>query len=70
MNLQVHISSASTEPAPQESDIRNWISAALTDRQLDTEISVRLVGIEEMSQLNHDYRNRRYKRNAKHRCTH
>jgi probable rRNA maturation factor len=58
MNLQVDISSASTEPAPQESDIKSWISAALTDRQLDTEISVRLVGVEEMSQLNHDYRNK------------
>ena len=58
MNLQVDISSASTEPAPEESDIRNWIRAALTDRQLDTEISVRLVGVEEMSQLNHDYRDK------------
>ena len=56
MNLEVDISSASTEPAPEEGDIRNWILAALTDRNRDTEISVRLVGIEEMSQLNHDYR--------------
>jgi probable rRNA maturation factor len=58
MNLQIDISIASTEPTPQESDIKSWIIAALTDRQLDTEISVRLVGIEEMSQLNHDYRNK------------
>lgn len=56
MNLQVDISSASKEPAPEEGDIRHWISAALTERQTDTEISVRLVDIDEMSQLNHNYR--------------
>ena len=56
MNLQVDISGASKEPAQEEGDIRNWIRAALTDRKLDTEVSIRLVGIEEMSRLNHDYR--------------
>jgi probable rRNA maturation factor len=58
MNLQVDISSASTERAPEDSDIRNWIRAALTDRQSDAEVSVRLVDVEEMSQLNHDYRDK------------
>lgn len=56
MNLQVDIESASAEPAPEEEDIRSWIRAALTDRQQDTEISVRLVDIPEMTELNKAYR--------------
>jgi len=56
MNLLVDIESASAEPAPEEDDIRNWIRAALTDRLQDTEISVRLVDIEEMSRLNETFR--------------
>jgi probable rRNA maturation factor len=58
MNLQVDIDSATGEPAPEDEDLRNWILAALGDRQQDTEISVRLVDIEEMSQLNQTYRGR------------
>jgi probable rRNA maturation factor len=56
MNLHVDIQSASTEPAPEEDDIRSWVHAALANRQQDTEISVRLVDIEEMSRLNKTYR--------------
>ena len=56
MNLRVDIESASSEPAPEEEDLRNWIRAALSNRRQDTEISVRLVGIEEMSRLNLTYR--------------
>ncbi len=56
MNLRVDIDSASAEPAPEEEDLRSWIRAALTSRQQDTEISVRLVDIEEMCQLNKTYR--------------
>lgn len=58
MKLVVEIDSASSEPAPEEGDLRSWISAALIDRKLDTEISVRLVDIEEMSELNQRYRNK------------
>lgn len=58
MNLVVAIDSASSEPAPEEGDLRRWISAALRDRQQDTEISVRLVDIDEMSELNLRYRNK------------
>lgn len=58
MNLVIEVDSASSEPAPEEGDLRSWISAALGDRQLDTEISLRLVDIEEMSQLNQRYRNK------------
>ena len=56
MKLLVDIESASAEPAPEDEDIRRWIRAALASRQQDTEISVRLVDIEEMSQLNKAYR--------------
>lgn len=56
MNLQVDIDSACAEPAPEDEDLRSWIQSALGNRQQDTEISVRLVDIEEMSQLNQTYR--------------
>ncbi len=60
MNLQVDIASASSEPVPEEDDIRRWIAAALEagGRDADTEISVRLVDDSEMAKLNRDYRNR------------
>jgi probable rRNA maturation factor len=59
MNLHVDIQSASTEPAPEEDDIRRWVSAALSRRDASTasaEICLRLVDEAEMAQLNHDYR--------------
>ncbi len=60
MTLQVDITSASGEPAPDEDDIRSWIAAALEadGRSADCEISVRLVDEHEMAQLNRDYRGR------------
>ncbi len=58
MNLHVDIQSASAEPAPEEDDIRRWITAALSrGTSADTaEICLRLVDEAEMAQLNHDYR--------------
>jgi probable rRNA maturation factor len=59
MNLTVDIQSASTEPAPEEGDIRHWISSALTGapEQRDAfEVSVRLVDEAEMAKLNSNYR--------------
>ena len=56
MNLQVDIQKATNEPVPEEEDIRRWIRAALVDRHEDTEITVRLVGHDEMAQLNQTYR--------------
>ena len=58
MKLVVEIDSASSEPTPEEDDLRSWIRAALVNRQLDTEISVRLVDIEEMSELNQRFRSK------------
>jgi probable rRNA maturation factor len=57
VNLQVDIQCASGEPVPEEEDIRGWIEAALSGRRsADTEISLRLVDIEEMTTLNENYR--------------
>ena len=59
MNLTVDIQSASTEPVPDEGDIRRWISSALTvaPEQRDAfEVSVRLVDEAEMAALNSNYR--------------
>ena len=56
MNLQVDIQSASTEPAPEEEDIRRWITAALQKHPEDAELTVRIVDIDEMTALNQTYR--------------
>ncbi len=59
MTLTVDIQNASSEqPVPAEDDIRRWIDAALTGHRegLDTEISVRLIDINEMTVLNQQYR--------------
>ena len=58
MNLLVDIERATAEPVPAGDDLRSWILAALCTRQQDTEISVRLVDIDEMSQLNLSYRSK------------
>jgi probable rRNA maturation factor len=61
VNLIVDIQTASSEPVPSEGDIRHWILAALNGRstQSDVEISVRLVDVDEMSQLNETYRGKK-----------
>lgn len=56
MNLQVDIQSVSSEPAPEEEDIRRWISAALHQHPEDAELTVRIVDIDEMTTLNQTYR--------------
>ena len=57
MNLQVDVQCATSEPVPDEDDIRSWISAALSgQRKTDTEVSLRLVDIDEMTALNESYR--------------
>jgi probable rRNA maturation factor len=59
MKLQVDIQSASTEPTPDEDDIRGWITAALETAQYgrdEAEISLRLVDTAEMTGLNQNYR--------------
>ena len=59
MSLHVDIQSASAEPTPDEEDLQRWITAAMAaagTRAQDSEICVRLVDTEEMTQLNRDYR--------------
>jgi probable rRNA maturation factor len=57
----VDIQSASSEPVPTEEDIRNWIAAALEGRSAkeQVEVSVRLVDIDEMAQLNENFRGKK-----------
>jgi probable rRNA maturation factor len=61
MNLELDLQSASSEPVPDEDDIRRWMMAALKagGRLDDCEISLRLVDEPEMAQLNSDYRGRK-----------
>ncbi len=58
MKLHVDIQTASVEAVPTENDICRWIAAALHGRatQEQVEVSVRLVDIDEMTQLNETYR--------------
>ncbi len=58
MSLHVDIQSASNETLPEDGDMHGWIAAALTggEHAGDTEISVRLVDIAEMTTLNETYR--------------
>jgi len=60
VSLTLDIQCASSEPVPDEDDLRRWIAATLARQQHrgDTEISLRLVDTEEMSRLNRDYRHR------------
>ena len=56
MNFQVDIQKATVEPAPEEEDIRRWISAALENYPNDAELTVRIVDLDEMTNLNSNYR--------------
>ncbi|MFT4519164.1 MAG: putative rRNA maturation factor [Halioglobus sp.] len=58
MSLQVDIQSDSAEPVPDESEIRRWITAAAATQATSKhlEISVRMVGTDEMTTLNETYR--------------
>lgn len=60
MTLELDIQSASSEPAPDEDDIRRWILATLEagEHTGDCEICLRLVDNSEMAKLNRDYRHR------------
>ena len=61
MSLHVDIQTASAEPVPAEEDIRAWIAAALEGRDTreEVEVSVRLVDLDEMAQLNENYRGKK-----------
>ena len=58
MTVQVDIQSASNEPVPDEEDIRHWITAALSGRSgaAPTELTLRVVDVQEMTSLNETYR--------------
>ena len=58
MNLTVDIQCASSEPVPDEDDLRGWIAAVLANQQRSgaAEVCVRLVDVAEMSTLNLSYR--------------
>ena len=58
MNLRVDVQAATSEPVPEEGDIRSWIEAVLSMRREDAELTVRLVDVAEMAELNQSYRGR------------
>ncbi|MFT6051669.1 MAG: putative rRNA maturation factor [Halioglobus sp.] len=56
MSLRVDVQTATSEPVPEEGDIRSWIEAALSMHREDVELTVRLVDVAEMAELNESYR--------------
>jgi len=57
VSLQLDIQCASAGPVPDEEDISRWVDAALAGcGREETEISLRLVDVEEMTALNQAYR--------------
>ena len=57
MNLQIDIQCASGESVPDEDDLRSWVNATLSGRRsAATEVSIRLVDIDEMTTLNESFR--------------
>jgi len=58
VTVVVDIQSASVEPAPDEEDIRRWATTTLEHHSpsANVELTIRLVDIEEMTQLNHTFR--------------
>jgi len=64
MNLRVDIQTACSEPVPEEEDIRRWIEATLSPLCEEAEVSVRLVGEREMTELNGNYRSKHQSTNV------
>ena len=58
MNLEVDIQVACDDPAPEQAVMTRWIAAALEGRMDAAEVSVRLVGEDEMTTLNRRYRDK------------
>ena len=58
MKIKINIQRASSIPdIPTDKKIKNWAKAALNKREKDTELSVRIVDIDEGTQLNRRWRN-------------
>ena len=58
MSSHIDIQTACTEPVPEEDDLRHWLQTTLQGRASSPtpELCLRLVGAEEMAQLNQHYR--------------
>ncbi len=56
IDIQHHLTS---NDCPADDDIRTWAKLALIERNEDTEISIILMGDEEMSELNETYRHKK-----------
>lgn len=60
MTLTLDVQTACPEPAPEEAELRRWLTCALAEagHTRDTEISLRLIDDAEMAALNRQYRHR------------
>ncbi|MEQ8662535.1 MAG: rRNA maturation RNase YbeY [Gammaproteobacteria bacterium] len=60
MSLTLDVQTACTEPAPEEAELRRWLSCALAEagHTRDAEISLRFTNDIEMAALNSHYRHR------------
>jgi probable rRNA maturation factor len=65
MNLCLDIQRASAGPGiPGDDAFERWVRAALADRSLDAELSLRVVDADEITRLNRDYRGGDYATNV------
>lgn len=56
--VDIQYASGTEHPVPAEEDIRIWVVAALEGRREDAQLTVRIVEVEESSQLNNAYRHK------------
>jgi len=56
--VDIQYASSAEHPVPAEADISAWVEAALAGRRDSAQLTVRIVGVAESSQLNETYRHK------------
>ena len=58
MSLQLDLQIAVESVVPEKYQFNDWVTAALKDRCADAELTIRIVGADEMTELNREYRHK------------
>jgi len=62
--LELDLQRATDAAAPDDADFRRWCELALRQRSADSEMTIRLVGLDEGRELNRTYRHKDYATNV------
>lgn len=62
--LELDLQRATDAAAPDDADFRRWCELALRQRSADSEMTIRLVGLDEGRELNRTYRHKNYATNV------